>query len=69
MQRGGFIVPKVNNDLKPKCLNGLGGNMHIFGVNVLRNTVDFATYVAEMRQVENGLVNNIDQSTNHNIYA
>lgn len=56
LQRGGFVVPNGNNDLKTKSLNGLGGNMHIFGVNVLHNTADFAAYVAQMSAVEKGLV-------------
>ena len=57
---GGFVYPCdcVQKPISYK-LAGHGGNMHIFGVNVLHNTADFATYVAEMRHAENDFVQSI----------
>ncbi|MBQ3658119.1 MAG: hypothetical protein II956_14955 [Bacteroidales bacterium] len=49
---GGFIVPLEGATLKPKTLNGVGGTIHIIGVNVKHDCENFYTYAQKMTAEE-----------------
>ena len=54
LKQGGFIVPK-ENDLSPKTLSGIGGTMHIFGLQVQHQFGSYTDYVAAMKGAEQKL--------------
>ena len=59
LEKGGFIVPKENNNLPPKTLKGLGGEMRIIGVDVKHQCGSFGDYVKKMQREENAVINGL----------
>ena len=59
LQRGGFIVPKETANLTPKTLNGVGGEMHIYGMTVNHEADSFWDYAKAMKKEENTFLNQI----------
>ena len=52
LKRGGFIVPKETANLNPKTLNGIGGEMHIYGMTVNHEANNFLDYAKAMKNEE-----------------
>lgn len=59
LQRGGFIVPKETANLKPKTLNGVGGEMNIYGMTVNHQTNSILDYAKAMKTEETAFLNKI----------
>ena len=54
LSQGGFIVP-INNNLKTKMLNGNGGNINIYGIDVEYQVENFTDYCKLMSESEHEL--------------
>lgn len=63
LKRGGFIVPKETANLTPKTLNGVGGEMHIYGMTVNHNTTKFLEYAKAMKHEETAFFNQCNINT------
>lgn len=59
LQRGGFIVPKETANLNPKTLNGVGGEMNIYGMTVNHQTNSILDYAKAMKNEETAFLNKI----------
>ena len=59
LQRGGFIVPKETANLNPKTLNGVGGEMNIYGMTVNHQTNSIFDYAKAMKNEETAFLNKI----------
>ena len=59
LKRGGFIVPKETANLNPKTLNGVGGEMHIYGMTVNHKANSIFEYAKAMKNEENTFLNQI----------
>lgn len=61
LMKGGYVVPIDWKGMKPptKTLNGMGGDMSIFGMDVSYNTNLYSDYSRYMKKVEEELKNEI----------
>ena len=59
LKRGGFIVPKETANLTPKTLNGVGGEINIYGMTVNHEADSFLDYAKAMKNEENTFLNQI----------
>ena len=58
LKQGGFIVP-VSNETKPRILNGYGGNIGIYGLNIGRKLSRYDEFCSYMKNQEEALLNKI----------
>ena len=58
LKLGGFIVP-VSNETKPRILNGYGGNIGIYGLNIGRKLSRYDEFCSYMKNQEEALLNKI----------
>ena len=59
LKRGGFIVPKETANLNPKTLNGVGGEMNIYGMKVNHKANSIFEYAKAMKAQEKEFFNQI----------
>ena len=60
-KNSGFVFPHTNkyNHQSPLKLNGYGGSMYMFGIEISKNTTDYKVFCEEMKIAENAFIKSI----------
>ena len=60
-KNSGFVFPHANNcnNQSPLGLEGYGGSMYMFGIEISKNTTDYKVFCEEMKIAENAFIKSI----------
>lgn len=64
-KNSGFVFPHANdrNNQTPLGLEGYGGWMYMFGIEISKNTTDYKVFCEEMKLAENAFLERINKET------
>ena len=64
-KNSGFVFPHANNcnNQSPLGLEGYGGSMYMFGIEISKNTTDYKVFCEEMKIAENAFLERINKKT------